>query len=165
MIQDHPKSIRNQLFRQVEESDVEESWKVPWKIMGFSWEKGDGFQGSSRICMALMDVLRICFVRFLRYKPSFWLIFFPLAKPSWDLKTEDICWFCMNKYGGFHKWAYPKWRVYNGTANPSINGWFGGTPIHGQPHITSRRISSKPFFVYQTGRERPNCAFIVMFIT
>ena len=35
-------------------------------------------------------------------------------------------------YGGFHKWGSPKWLVYNGKSRS--NGWFGGTPIYGNPH-------------------------------
>ena len=37
--------------------------------------------------------------------------------------------------GGFHKWGYSNsWMVYF-MENPSINGWFGGTPILGHLHI------------------------------
>ena len=35
------------------------------------------------------------------------------------------------KYGGFHKWGYPKWMVYSGKSH--LNGWFGGTPFMETP--------------------------------
>ena len=39
--------------------------------------------------------------------------------------------------GGFHKWVYPEngWFIME---NPSINGWFRGTPIYGMEinHLT-----------------------------
>ena len=48
------------------------------------------------------------------------------AKNSEDLSRE---------YGGFHKWGdcTPKWMVYKWflKENPSIKGWFRGTPISG----------------------------------
>ena len=33
----------------------------------------------------------------------------------------------LKPHGGFLKWGFPKWMVYNGQSY--LNGWFGGTPI------------------------------------
>ena len=35
--------------------------------------------------------------------------------------------FSLKPHGGFLKWGFPKWMVYNGQSY--LNGWFGGTPI------------------------------------
>ena len=44
----------------------------------------------------------------------------------WDM---EVSW-GFHSHGGTPKWS--KWTVYNGTSY--INGWYGGTPIHGNPH-------------------------------
>ena len=41
----------------------------------------------------------------------------------------------LGSYGGFHKWGTPKWMVYKGKSHE--NGWFGGTPILRNPHIST----------------------------
>ena len=55
--------------------------------------------------------------------------------------------------GGVQKCGYPNsWRVYNGKAHenglewkiPSINGWFGGSPIVGNLHMSSWCLVSQP---------------------
>ena len=48
------------------------------------------------------------------------------------------------KDGGFLRWGYPKNRWFIGKI-PSINGWFRGTPIAGNPHITTTRIKWAKF--------------------
>ena len=35
----------------------------------------------------------------------------------------------------------PKWMVYNG--KPYENGWFGGTPIFGNIHVSKKRMEMK----------------------
>ena len=50
-----------------------------------------------------------------------------------SLGTADYLLTCWVWFGGFHKWGYPQtgllWKL------PSINGWFGGTPISGNLHL------------------------------
>ena len=42
------------------------------------------------------------------------------------------------KYMGVSKnKGTPKWMIYNG--NPHTNGWFGGTPIFGNPHMVDTK--------------------------
>ena len=60
--------------------------------------------------------------------------------------------------GGFHKWGYPKWMVYNGK---SIHGWFGGSPISGNhtkpPYPIHPQIypTNNTIFVYHRVPYRP----------
>ena len=38
-------------------------------------------------------------------------------------------------FGGFDTWGYPFIAGWFIMENPSINGWFGGTPISGNHHL------------------------------
>jgi hypothetical protein len=80
------------------------------------------------------------------------------APPKRGLKTIHKCfaasrrgWLIICTCGGLHKWGIPSsWMVCKGKSQSKRNnGWFGGTPIYGTPHVVSKyhitesRVSSR----------------------
>ena len=90
--------------------------------------------------------------------PWFW----PSSSPG-QLRNPQI--------GGFHKWGYPQngWFIRE---NPSINGWFGGTPIFRKPlygwasllfPLCSFHLPCASFFFTILFRSCGMCLFLLMF--
>ena len=75
------------------------------------------------------------------HKSLFWMstqgylwhtaIYLPLKdSQTWLSNPTNVC-FNKSSNGGFHQWGYPKLAGWFTMENPSVNEWFGGTPILG----------------------------------